>query len=496
MAEREPAQEPQLRIVEDDEEPQHQPLNNQLDAHLSKQYAEAVRDRLQLVSESQRWIGYDAKQGLWVMTKAQSPIINDATEWGDWLVEATDANSELTQAEREIRIDFANKLRKRSWLTRMLFYLKERSDIVLRTEALDSHPHLLHCKNGVLNLDTMKFKDVESGGFKPKDLLTLSTHTRYIPGAKSELWTNYLKTAVPCSKTRSYLARVAGYTLLGAPTQETFVHLHGPPGTGKSTFVFALQQAYGDHATTAGKYCFLQDPRGGGGARSDRLVLRGKRLVVTPEVPRQSKFDDEFLNMFTSAEPYSVRGEYDARPTIIKPMGVLFIVSNYRPSVTSDALWRRLHEVSFDEVVDDEHRIDGLRQKLAEPEHREAILAWAIRGLKDYRRRGALLPTDAMLRAAKEYEEEENPLSAWLEAKCIEDLSDKTEFRLLYASYQRFVKFDEFSRPMASKTFGKRLSQYKRSKSNSKVFVRGLVLKDHERAIIEAPSRLTYPSKE
>jgi len=225
-------------------------------------------------------------------------------------------------------------------------------------------------------------------------------------------------------------------------------------------------------------------------------VLRGKRLVVTPEVPQRSKFDDEFLNMFTSAEPYSVRGEYDARPTIIKPMGVLFIVSNYRPSVTSDALWRRLHEVSFDEVVDDEHRIDGLRQKLAEPEHREAILAWAIRGLRDYRRRGALEPTAAMLRAAKEYEEEENPLSAWLEAKCDEDLSDKTEFRLLYASYQRFVKYDEFSKPMPSKTFGKRLSMYKRGKSNSKVFVRGLVLKPQERAMLEAPSRLEYRKKE
>ncbi len=491
-------QEPQLHLVDRDEQAREQPeqqapgLNNRLDSHLSKQYAEAVRDRLQLVSESQRWIGYDPSQGLWVMTKAKSPIVNDATEWGDWLVEATDADPELTQAEREIRIDFANKLRKRSWLQRMLYYLTERSDIVLRTEALDSHPHLLHCANGVLDLEAMKFRE----SFCAKELLTLSTHTRYIPGAKSELWTNYLKTAVPCARTRAYLARVAGYTLLGAPTQETFVHLHGPPGTGKSTFVFALQQAFGDHATTAGKYCFLQDPRGGGGARSDRLVLRGKRLVVTPEVPRQSKFDDEFLNMFTSAEPYSVRGEYDARPTIIKPMGVLFIVSNYRPSVTSDALWRRLHEVSFDEVVDDEHRIEGLRQRLAEPEHREAILAWAIRGLKDYRRRGALLPTDAMLRAAKEYEEEENPLSAWLEAKCIEDLSDKTEFKLLYASYTRFVRFDEFSRPMPSKTFGKRLSAYKRSKSNSKVFVRGLVLKPQERAMLEAPSRLEYAKKE
>jgi len=487
-------QEPQLHLVEDEQpnEQAAQPLNNQLDADLSKQYALAVRDRLQLVSESQRWIGYDPKQGLWVMTKAKSPIVNDATEWGDWLVEATDADPDLDQAEREIRIDFANKLRKRSWLTRMLFYLTERSDIVLRTEALDSHPHLLHCANGVLNLNTMKFRE----SFDAAEKLTLSTHTRYLPGAKSDLWTSYLKTAVPCAKTRAYLARVAGYTLLGAPTQETFVHLHGPPGTGKSTFVFALQQAFGDHATTAGKYCFLQDPRGGGGARSDRLVLRGKRLVVTPEVPQRSKFDDEFLNMFTSAEPYSVRGEYDARPTIIKPMGVLFIVSNYRPSVTSDALWRRLHEVSFNEIVDDEHRIDGLRQKLAEPEHREAILAWAIRGLRDYIRKGALLPTDAMLRAAKEYEEEENPLSAWLEAKCIEDLSDKTEFRLLYASYQRFVKYDEFSKPMPSKTFGKRLSQYKRSKSNSKVFVRGLVLKPQERAMLEAPSRLEYKSRE
>ena len=490
--------EPNLHIVGGDEEQEPQgptPLNNQLDAHLSKRYAEAVRDRLQLVSESQRWIGYDEEQGLWVMTKAKSPIVNDATVWGDWLVEATDADPDLTQAEREIRIDFANKLRKRSWLTRMLYYLTERSDIVLRTEELDSHPHLLHCENGVLDLgsstdNTMKFRE----SFDAKELLTLSTRTRYIPGAKSELWTNYLKTAVPCAKTRAYLARVAGYTLLGAPTQETFVHLHGPPGTGKSTFVFALQQAFGDHATTAGKYCFLQDPRGGGGARSDRLVLRGKRLVVTPEVPQKSKFDDEFLNMFTSAEPYSVRGEYDARPTIIKPMGVLFIVSNYRPSVTSDALWRRLHEVSFDEVVDDDKRIEGLRQQLAEPEHREAIFAWAIRGLKDYRKRGALQPTDAMLRAAKEYEEEENPLSAWLEAKCDEDLSDKTEFKHLYASYQRFVKFDEFSRPMPSKTFGKRLSQYKRCKSNSKVFVRGLVLKAHEKAIIEAPSRLEYKS--
>ena len=488
--------EPHLHVVADDEQAEDpQPLNNQLDAHLSKRYAEAVRERLQLISESQRWIGYDAKQGLWVLTKAKSPIVNDATEWGDWLVEATDADPDLPQAERVIRIDFANKLRKRSWLTRMLFFLTERSDIVLRTAALDSHPHLLHCENGVLNLNTMKFKDIESGGFDPKDLLTLSTRTRYIPGAKSELWTNYLRTAVPCAKTRAYLARVAGYTLLGAPTQETFVHLHGPPGTGKSTFVYALQQAFGDHATTAGKYCFLQDPRGGGGARSDRLVLRGKRLVVTPEVPRKSKFDDEFLNMFTSAEPYSVRGEYDARPTIITPMGVLFIVSNYRPSVTSDALWRRLHEVSFDRVVDDEHRIDGLRQKFAESEHREAILAWAIRGLKDYIKRGALLPTDAMLRAAKEYEEEENPLSTWLAAKCTEDLSDKTEFKHLYASYTRFVKFDEFSRPMSSLAFGKRLSMYKRSKSNSKVFVRGLVLKAHERAMIEAPSRLEYKGK-
>lgn len=453
----------------------------------SEQLVDHLKGSLRHVPAWNKWYGYDEALGLWQPTKAKDPDKSEAGKYGAVLIERGLMNP--NPDERTVQFELAKNLHSMRTLNAMLPYAKNHGDITLDPVELDSHNHLLHCTNGTLNLRTLRLQP-----HSPEDFITLSTGTKYDTKAKSDLWTNFLKDSVPDKKVRSFLRRMFGYALLGEPDAEKFLLIIGPPGTGKSTFLESITEAVGAHHYRTQPYTFLQPPRGGGdGPRSDRVKLKGKRLVTLNEVPENACFDADFVNGFVSRNRYTTRGVYHSDETEVVPMGVLIMSGNHRPQAgNSAAIFRRVLEVSFEHEVADKKQDEKLRAQLFQPKHRAAILAWGVEGLRQYKQengRGGLRPPEVVLAATRDYEADQNPLREWL-AKCTEEKPGKEAYADLYESYMRYTDAHEKRKGLSKKMFGHKLSKFKRSNSKGVRYVKGLVLNAAQRELLNAGKNL------
>ena len=100
----------------------------------------------------------------------------------------------------------------------------------------DTNPLLFAVKNGVVDLQTGKFRDGT-----PSDGITKVAPVGYDPSATCPRWLRFMKEVfVDQPEMVDYMQRVFGYCLTGLTTEQVFWILYGLGGNGKSTFVETL----------------------------------------------------------------------------------------------------------------------------------------------------------------------------------------------------------------------------------------------------------------
>ena len=95
----------------------------------------------------------------------------------------------------------------------------------------------------------------------------------------------------------------------------------------------------------------------------------------------------------------------------------LFIATNHRPELNGAdlAIWRRIHQIPFLNVVSDDERDNNLPAKLLA--EAQGILAWIIQGAVTWYGQG-LKPPTAVREATDEYRREMDVVGTFLEEKC------------------------------------------------------------------------------
>ncbi len=125
----------------------------------------------------------------------------------------------------------------------------------------------------------------------------------------------------------------------------------------------------------------------------------------------------------TLTAPYiRAEGKY-SQPVTFRNEGTLVVSSNFDPVIDddTDGMWRRAFVFPFDYKIPEKDRDKGLLTRLTSPAGKQAVLAWAAEGYRDYIENGGLAVPPEFEAEKRNYRDRENPLNEWINDCCVRD---------------------------------------------------------------------------
>ena len=297
----------------------------------------------------------------------------------------------------------------------------------------DADPWLLNVRNGTLDLHTLELRPHD-----PSDRLTKITRAAYHPDVTSARWDDFLASSLPDVEVRDFLARYAGLALVGRVIEHVLVIATGTGRNGKGVLSGAVRSALGDYAVTAPS-TMLTAGRYGHSSASElaaKMILRGARWVVMSELDKGDQMAEATMKFLTGGDsiPAKLMGQNYVE---FKPSHSLFMLTNNLPEVDANdaAVWDRLRIVPFD--VSFAGREDTALEADLELDA-DAILTWAVHGLRAYHERGLGAP-DAVTRRTAEYRSDNDPLRRFLDEECVLHPAATVAKGDLHAAYTRWA---------------------------------------------------------
>lgn len=300
--------------------------------------------------------------------------------------------------------------------------------VALPLSALDHHPMLINTPAGIV--------DLETGALRPHDpALFITQITTASPGTHCPTWLRFLDEVADGDQDLiAYLARLCGYCLTGATSEQVFFFLHGQGANGKSVFLDTVSAILGSHAATAPFESFVASAADR--HPTDLAGLRGTRLVAVAETEAGRPWAEARIKAITGGN--SIRARLMHRDFFeFKPTFKLIFAGNHRPRLAGvgEAMRRRLHLVPFPVIIPPDRRDKHLATRLLA--ERDGILGWMLAGCLEWQRIG-LAPPNRVATASAEYVEAEDVFGQWLDDRCVISPADSTPSAALYASWCTF----------------------------------------------------------
>lgn len=284
----------------------------------------------------------------------------------------------------------------------------------------NANPDILVCRNGTLVLPTRELQPNS-----PINYVTTGVPYDYDPQAHAPNLARVLST-LP-KDVVEFLQEIAGYCLTTDTKFEIAIWLCGPPASGKSTFILALQTMLGGRSGVIGLATIDN-------SRFSLWDLPGKTLLVSTESPSKTITSTHLINAIISGEPILVERKYHDL-TEITPRAKIIWAMNESPTISSidDGIFRRIKIVSFSQIPSNE--IDPMIREGIKGEG-SGILNWALDGCQRLNSRGRFSIPSSVKSATDKYRNEMDVAGQFLLEECILDPQAKTKSSYLYASYQ------------------------------------------------------------
>jgi putative DNA primase/helicase len=324
--------------------------------------------------------------------------------------------------------------------------------VVVDAAQLNQDPLLFNAANGTIDLRNGVLRE-----HRREDLLTRITPVAYDPHARSELWEASVRRATGGdAELERFFQRAVGYSLSGDTSEDKLFFAHGPTATAKSSLLEAIRAALGEYAMTADFETFLKR-KGDAGIRNDVARLDGARIVISIEVDEGKALAQGLIKTLTGGDTVAARFLY--RETFeFRPVFKLWLVANERPRANADddALWRRIIQVPFTQVIPEGERDERVKLELrTSPEVFAAILAWAVEGCIDWQMDGLAVP-DSVREYTSQYRAENDPLREWIADCCDTGPNLHAAVADLRHSYEQWAATNG-EHPIGSKTFAAKL---------------------------------------
>lgn len=273
----------------------------------------------------------------------------------------------------------------------------------------------------------------------------------YVPAAVpvDSLFGKFIESSLPDSAVRELVQTYIGYTLCSHVKHQVGHLWIGAKGSnGKSTMlniVMALHE----------KAVAMQLDKLEGFNLSSLL---GATLVACDETPK-GKIDQQILKSLISGGTTSINRKF--KDVLSYQSAAKFIIcANHLPALTdqSDAFWRRLHVVDWNQTFLGDQIIPDLDKKIIQSEL-HIVLDWALAGLQKLERAGKFVIPEASKQAIHSAKVESNNVVNWVESNGVsycdadQPFNDKS---ILYENYREFCKENGFQ-PCAVPQFFTRL---------------------------------------
>lgn len=410
------------------------------------------RGKLRFCPPRRRWLVWDDRRWAWDETGVVARMAK-RTVRGLYEEAAKCSDDDVRRAMAK----HASASETASRIAAMVQLASTEPGVAVMPDELDADAWALNVLNGTL--------DLRAGQLRPHDaadLITKLAPVEYCPDARHELWEQFLVDATGGdAELEGYLRRIAGYALTGVATEKSFFLFHGPPDTGKSTFLAALESTLGDYHASAdfSTWCTQTST---GGNRGDLVRLAGARLVSSVEVAKGKRFDEAIMKRVTGGDALTAAAKYEAEVTF-RASFTLVLAANDAPAIHDDdeGAWSRVKRIPLMHVVPAEKRDPRVRETLRDPSVAgPAILAWAMRGLTEWRTSG--LGTAAAVEAStKGYRGEMDRLAGFLTDCCAFEGWDECSVprTVLRDAYKAWCAENDVRRPISTQDFAKRLRE-------------------------------------
>ena len=213
---------------------------------------------------------------------------------------------------------------------------------------LDEKRNLIGFENGILDLDTMKFRD----GY-PEDYLTYTTKINYLPYNPDDTQIKEVETffadILPEENVRTYVLKFLGTCLQGHVPDEKFYIWTGVGSNGKSLTIKLLLDSLGDYGTII-PVSLLTRKRAASNIASPELAkLKGKRFCVFQEPENDDVIQVGLMKELTGNDKIQARALYGA-PIEFYPQFKTLLACNKLPEIpsTDGGTWRRIRVVPFE----------------------------------------------------------------------------------------------------------------------------------------------------
>lgn len=394
------------------------------------------------------WLMWNGKYWEWdrgnirVAQLAKRATRNIYHEAGDELDDKARAKlvKHATESERQARIDS------------MIKSAESEPGVSVLLSELDSNHFLFNANNCTINLLDMTTKRHD-----PEDMITKIVPTDYDPDAVCPAWDKFIDD-ITChdDDLALYLKTMAGVCLTGDMTDQIFFFLFGLGQNGKSTLTDKLLEITGDYGMRVDSEMFMQAEKGKGSATEAVANIRGKRLIVSSEVPEGKKLNTGLLkDLSGGGEAIRARRLYE-HEVEFRPTCKIIMFGNYKPTITEStlALWRRLKLIPFNYTVADNDRDMLLGNKLSK--ELPGILTWAVQGCATWHVTRFLDEPEAVSTAIREYRSDEDLIGEFLSDRCELGEGISVSQSELKRAYKVWCEENSLM-PLGPKKFGSRL---------------------------------------
>lgn len=414
----------------------------------AERFYDAFGDTYKYVSDEMQWYKFDgARWKLCTCGDEQADFIRVVRTMKDVAVQMQEAakNSEQDSFERTAAkavVAHYTKSCSAVATTNAITQATRDKRFKVATDKLDADPYLLNTPAGTIDLRTGELREVCR-----EDLITQVTSVAPVAG-EAPVWKKFLDDVfLGDADLIKYVQKVFGSAMLGMiPTEQQFFMASGGGGGGKSTLFNTVVSALGDYAVVTMPEMW-QDTgieRSADSATPGALMLRGKRLVLSPELKKGKKFNESFIKQVTGGDVISGRNLYKGMVSF-NPVCTLLSTANHRPNIASAdyALWRRAVAIPFKAKFTEETKDVTLPEKLKA--EMPQIMNWLIEGCLAYQAEGLKDVPDAIREAMADYKKEMDKVNEFLDN---EDLSvdvKSNEYQSLSELYSLYVTFCKMS---------------------------------------------------
>jgi putative DNA primase/helicase len=339
--------------------------------------------------------------------------------------------------DRDDCLKWAMKSQSRNQIAAMIELAQHQPGIALTPDALDADPMVLGVRNGVVDLNTGKFREGRRG-----DYITKQAAVAFDPDARCPNWIAFQeKISSNDADLIAYKQRVYGLMLTGLMVEILFI-MHGGGNNGKTTEQETIFELLGDYAHAADA-ALLISPHDQTGPTPEIVALKGKRMLSINEFREGDQLNDQRVKYLCSTDMKSGRGLYQDIINF-KPTYKAALKTNPKPRIsgTDLGIWRRIHFIPYYVTISPDEEETDFREKKLSPEL-SGILNWMIAGLRDYLSHGSKLnPPKIVCAATAEYRREMDVIGQWVSifVERILDNPERAKLSLstLYSSYERW----------------------------------------------------------